>query len=189
MKYAIFLVVVLGLVAIGTSDSFATAGTSSGDPIYMKYGTINGGVTESTHTNWIALNSFQFGVERPISALAGTSEREPGAPVVSDITITKVMDSSSTALFSEAFQGTPQTVTIDLVKTDGTGQAVTYAEYVLSNALVSSYSVSSGGDNPTESIAISFTKITFKFTPQNPDGSVGTPTPPVGWDLALNRAA
>lgn len=176
------LVAVLGLVAVGTSSSFATTGS---DPIYMKYGTIQGDVTATGHENWIELNSFQFGVSRAISPVGTGTTREASVPSISDITITKVMDKSSPSLLTEALQGTGQTVTIDLVK-NGQSGPFTYAEYELSNALISGYSVSSGGDNPSESISISFTKITFKFTPQNPDGTTGIPSQ-LTWDLAQAR--
>lgn len=190
MKFAILLVVALGLVAVGTSNSFATTGTtSSGDPIYMKYGTITGDVTATGHEQWIEVNSFQFGISRTISApTGGSSDRESSAPSVSEITITKPMDSSSPNLLNEALQGTGQTVTIDFVKTGPAGQPITYAEYTLSNTLVSGYSVSSSGDNPTESISLAFTKFTFQFTPQNSDGSLGTPGT-VGYDIALARVS
>lgn len=179
MKYVLVLAAVLGILAIGTSSSFATTGS---DPIYMQYGTIQGDVTEVGHENWIELDSFQFGVTKPVSLTTGQS----GVPSFSEITITKPMDKSSVGLMTQVLQGTPQTVTIDFVKTGAT-KPVTYVEYVLNNALVSGYSVSSGGDNPTESITLSFTKITFKFTPQNPDGTLGT-TQQIGWDLLQQKA-
>ena len=190
MKFAILLVVALGLVAVGTSNSFATTGTtSSGDPIYMQYGTIQGDVTATGHEHWIEVNSFQFGISRTISApTGGSADRESSAPSVSEITITKPMDSSSPNLLNEALQGEGQTVTIDFVKTGGTGQPLTYVEYKLENTLISGYSVSSGGENPTESISLSFTKFTFTFTPQNFDGSPGTPGT-VGYDIALARVS
>jgi type VI secretion system secreted protein Hcp len=188
MKYAIFLVVALGLIAVGTSNSFATTGTS-GDPIYLQYGTIKGDVTSADHPGWIEVNSFQFGITRSISApTGGSADRESSAPSVSEITITKPMDSSSPQLLSQALAGTGQTVTLDLVKTGPAGQPMTYAEYKLENTLISGYSVSSGGDNPTESISLSFTKFTFTFTSQNSDGSLGTPGT-VGYDIALAQVS
>ena len=37
-------------------------------PIYVKYGTIAGNVTESGHTGWVEVNSFQWGVGRGIGS-------------------------------------------------------------------------------------------------------------------------
>ena len=182
MKYLLALVAALGFIAVGTASSFATTGS---DPIYMQYGTtteLQGDVLAKGHENWIAVDSLQFDITKPVSITTGL---QTGAPVFSEITITKLMDKSSVGLMTQSLQGTPQTVTIDFVRTSATGQ-VTYAEYILNNAIVSEYSVSSGGDLPTETVKIAFTKITFKFTPQNPDGTLGTTTQ-VAWDLSTAR--
>ena len=179
MKYLLVLAAVLGLVAIGSANSFAAT------DVYMQYGTIKGDSTSADHPNWIELSSYQFDVSKPVT-IGGTGTQESGKTQISAITITKPMDSSSTQLMEQAFAGEGQTVKIDLVKSGGTGP-MTYGEYVLSNAIVSGYSISSGGDVPAESIDISFTKITFTYTPQNPDGSTGTPSE-AGWDFATNTA-
>ena len=181
MKYVLAIAAILGIVAIGSANSFAATG---GDPIYMQYGTIKGDVTASGYEQWVELSSFQFGVERPVTLVSGV--KELGAPTLSDLTITKPMDSSSSALLQEAFSGTPQTVTIDLVSTTGTGTLFKYAEYVLTNAQVTGYSVSSGGDRPAESITIAFSKIQFTYTPETATGSAGTPTT-VTWDLTTQK--
>ena len=39
-----------------------------------------------------------------------------------------------------------------------------YLSIELENAMISNYSVSSGGDRPTESLALNFTKITYNNT-------------------------
>jgi len=190
MKYAIVIAVVLGLVILGTSNSFADT-TTPGDPIYMNYDNLNikGDVTAEGHLNWIELNSFQWGVGRAISSPTSGGAREASAPSVSEITITKVLDRSSPSLLQEALAGEGKPVVIDFVKTGGgTGAPFTYIEYTLDNVLISKYSISSGGDQPTESISLSFTKVQFAFTPQNPDGSPGTPLQ-VTYDIALARVS
>jgi type VI protein secretion system component Hcp len=48
------------------------------------------------------------------------------------------------------------------------GENVTYAEYVLSNVLISSDSVSSSGERPSETLTLNFTKVQFNV------GSVST---------------
>jgi len=191
MKYPIILAVVLGFVTIGILNSFAqTTSPTSGDPIYMNYDNLNikGDVTETGHENWIELNSFQFGVGRTISSpTGGSANREASAPSVSEIVVTKVMDRSSTSLLQEALAGQGKPVIIDFVKTGAKGAPMIYAEYKLENVLISGYSTSSGGDNPTESISLSFTKITFTFNAQNVDGT-STPSS-VTYDLALAKVS
>ena len=186
MKYAIVIAVVLGLAIFGTSNSFAT---TSGDPIYMNYDNLNikGDVTADGYMNWIELNSFQWGVNRAISSPTSGGAREASAPSVSEITITKMMDQSSPSLLQQALAGEGKPVVIDLVKTDSRGTLFAYAEYKLENVLISSYSVSSGGDRPSESISLSFTKVQFIFNSQSIDGTI-TPSQ-LTYDLTSARVS
>jgi len=131
-------------------------------PIYMKYGDIKGDVTSESHEKWIELNSFQWGVGRGISSPTGASaDRESSAPSISEIVVTKMQDTATTSLLDEALQGEGKKVEIDFVKTDGK-KLETYMTYKLEDVLVSGYSVSSGGDRPSESLSLNFTKIEFK---------------------------
>ena len=74
---------------------------------------------------------------------------------------------------------------IHLVSTGNPGN--TYVEYVLTNGLISGYSISSGGDRPTESISINFTKIEFKFIPYDDKNKGGTPVT-VNYDLTSTKS-
>ncbi len=182
MKYwqVTIAVVVLGMLAMGSSNSFAAS-----DPIYMNFPGISGDTVTKGFENQIQLDSFQWGVERAISAPAGGT-RESSAPHVGEITVTKLMDKASPPLLQSSLVGQAVgPVTITFVKDTGTGP-IRYAEYILQNVLISGYSVSSGGDNPTESLTLSFTQVTFKFTPTNPDGSLGTPIQTT-YDLVTGR--
>ncbi len=44
-------------------------------PIYMKFSSIAGDVTEAGHAGWIELNSFQWGVGRGVSSHTGSWAR------------------------------------------------------------------------------------------------------------------
>ena len=157
--------------------------------IYMKYGAIAGDVTESGHATWIELGSLQWGVGRGVGSSTGSSEdRESTAPSVSEVTITKDFDKASLKLLGEAYQGTGDgdatTVQIDFVRTNK-GKLDVYSTITLSNVIVSGYSLSSGGDRPTESISLNFVKIETKMTPMKPDG---TPDNPVTLTYDLGQA-
>lgn len=156
--------------------------------IYLNYDGIEGEATHSDHTKWIDVMSLSWGVGRGISTPSGaTNNREASEPSVSEVSIVKMFDAASPKLFTESCTGNQgKTVKIDLVTTGSPG--VTYCTYTLTNALVSSYSVSSGGDRPTESVSISFTKIEFKFTPYGDDNKAGTPVS-VGYDLATTKSS
>lgn len=130
-------------------------------PIYMNYNdlAIKGDVTEESHKDWIELNSFQWGVGRGISSpVGGSKDRESSAPSVSEITVSKAQDNSTGNLLTEAYQGEGVKVVIDFCKTDK-GKLASYLKYELENTMISGFSVSSGGDRPSESLSLNFTSI------------------------------
>ncbi|BAF88589.1 MULTISPECIES: Hcp family type VI secretion system effector [Azorhizobium] len=156
--------------------------------IYVKYDGIDGEATQQDHKKWIDVLSLSWGVGRGISTVSGSgNNREASEPSISEVSIVKMFDASSPKLFTEACTGnTGKTVKIDLTTTGSPG--ATYCTYTLTNALISSYSVSSGGDRPTESISISFTKLEFKFTPYDDKNKAGTPVT-VSYDLATTKSS
>jgi type VI secretion system secreted protein Hcp len=151
--------------------------------IYMKYGSIKGSVTEAGHKDGIELQSFQWGVGRGIGSPTGSSTtREASNPSISEIVVTKPQDAASTYLFTDAVAGQMNTdVTIEFTATSK-GAVATYLKYLLSNTGLSGYSLSSGGDRPSESLSLNFTKVIWTFTPAASD-LTGTPNT-VGYDLS-----
>lgn len=154
--------------------------------IYMNYNNIPGDVTAEGHEKWIELNSVQWGVGRGIlSPTGGSADRESSAPSVSEIVVTKVTDVSSTKLLNEAYQGEGQSVTIDFLKTDK-GKLEVYLTFTLTNTMISGHSFSSGGDRPTESISLNFTKVEFKNVNMGSAGDTGSPDSTT-YDLATAK--
>lgn len=134
---------------------------------YLKYGTtIKGESLAEGHKGsdgWIEIGSVQWGVGRGISTPVGAaSKREASAPNVSEVTVTKMMDSTSPLLAQEALIGKAVTATIDLCET-GADKLNVYLTLELTNTMISGYSMSSGGDRPSESISLNFTKIVFTY--------------------------
>jgi type VI secretion system secreted protein Hcp len=154
-------------------------------PIYMNYDSLalKGDVTEDAHKGWIELNSFQWGVGRGISSPTGASaDRESSAPSISEITVTKAQDISTPKVLNEALQGEGKTVLIDFTKTEK-GKLVVYMTYTLTNTMISGYSISSGGDRPSESLSLNFTKVEYKNTPAVAEGTLAAPETVI-YDLA-----
>lgn len=152
-------------------------------PIYMQYDGIKGDVTAEGHKDWIELNSMQWGVGRGISSPTGASaDRESSAPSISEITVSKAQDVATIDLLNEAYQGEGKTVQIDLCKTDK-GKIEVYLSYILTNTMISGYSVSSGGDRPSESLSLNFTKIECKMTQMAADNK-GATSSGITYDLA-----
>jgi len=157
--------------------------------IYVKYTSpnITGGVTTKGYEKQFEVSSLQFGIGRGVgSPVGGTTNREATTPSVSEIVVTKNLDEASGALVKEAYSGAGKaTAVISFVRTDG-GGGVTYLELTLTNVMLSGWSISSGGDRPTESLSLNFTKIETKIIPQNADGTPGTAYP-VTYDLGLQQ--
>ncbi|MGG5812355.1 Hcp family type VI secretion system effector [Falsiroseomonas sp. CW058] len=156
--------------------------------IFVKYGSLNGEATATGYAKWVEVNSFQWGVGRGISAgTGGASKREATAPSVSEITLTKTMDEFSPLLLKEAIGGDAKEVKIDITQTDADGKHIAYQKYILHNCLVSGYSLSSGGDRPSESFSLNFTKFDSEYIKID-DKFKPTTTGHIIYDLALSKS-
>jgi type VI secretion system secreted protein Hcp len=152
-------------------------------PIYMKYEGIEGDVTAAGHEKWIELNSCQWGVGRSMSNPTGRGAgREASAPSVSEITVTKTLCSGSSGLFEASLVGEGKPVQIDFCKTEK-DNLEPYLTLTLSDTMVSGYSQSSGGNAPSESLSLNFTKIEHKHTPMGEDNAPGSPVAK-SWNLS-----
>lgn len=140
--------------------------------IYMKFGAVNGNVTTEGFKNWIELHSFQFGVGRGVSSGAGGATRESSAPSISEIVVTKTFDSSSAKLYQDSVAGAFDTKVEIKMTTTTKNKVETFLTYELKDCGISGYSLSSGGDNPTESLSLNFTHIMMTPTPLDISGQI-----------------
>lgn len=155
-------------------------------PIYVTYGDIKGDVTAEGYEGQIEVNSFQWGVGRGISSpTGGSADREASAPSVSEIVVTKPLDKASGPLLEQAFTGEGTKVLIKFLKTDKDKLEV-YLEYELENTLISGYSLSSGGDRPSESLSLNFTKVIMSSTDMKAANDTGDPFK-TGYDIGLAK--
>jgi len=157
-------------------------------PIYLQIDGIPGDSTHETHKSWMDIESIHWDVARNMNTAAGsTANREASEPTVSEVVLTKVSDSSSTKLFTEACTGrTGKLTTIHLVTTGNPGD--TYIEYKLTNTLVSNYSIDSSGDRPVETICLNFTKMEVKYIPHDEQHQPKSPMI-ASYDLSTTRAS
>lgn len=139
--------------------------------IYMKYGTVNGDVTAKGYEKTIELSSFSLAVSRSVSSPVGfAGDRHTSAPSFSEVTLTAHASSASVPMFQEAVQGVGQDAIIYLTKTNRDSQ-ITYAEWDLKNAIVSSFSTSGGGDIPLDTYTLSPTAYTYKWNNYDATGA------------------
>ncbi len=157
--------------------------------ILMKFATeIKGDSTVEGHADWITLDSIQLGVGRSISSSGGSIDRETSNPSFSEVSISKSMDKASTELLIQATCGKSLgKCEIHFIQTGGGDvKDQVYLKYELSECIVSSYSVSSGGERPTEGISLSFTQIKTQYT-RFKDGKAAESGDEKGWDLQKNQ--
>jgi type VI secretion system secreted protein Hcp len=138
----------------------------------MKFGDVPGDVTTQGFKDWIEMNSFQFGVSRGVSSGAGGSTRESSSPSISEIVVTKYFDKSSAKLYQDSVAGSFDTKVQIKMTTTTKSTIETFLTYDLSDCGVSSYSQSSGGDAPTESLSLNFVKIMVTPTPLDKSGQI-----------------
>ena len=157
--------------------------------IYMKYTGIDGQVTAPGFEKQTQLSSCQFGVGRGVTSVSKNANREAGSPNVSEITVTKTFDESSVNTFNAALFGKGVQVVISFTKTSQDGKAdQVYMTFTLDNTIISGYSLSSGGDLPSESFSLNFTKIEMKSFPSDLTNKAAKPQ--VGtWNLATGATA
>lgn len=156
--------------------------------IYIQYDGIKGNTTADGYKDHLTVNSVQFGVGRGISMEPGNlSNREATRPTISEITVTKVADSSSTALFKEAVTGSAgKKVVIKFVQT-GSDKLIEYMTYTLEDCLVSGYSISADSEgDPMESISLSFAKVMVNYNDFDKSNKSANPQR-VGYDLTTAK--
>jgi len=157
-------------------------------PILVKCDDWQGESKVTGFEKYFEVSSFQFGVGRAISSARGTSTREGNIVSVSEITLTKEADKTSVKLFEEALHGPlSRKVEIAFVRQGSGNKPVAYITMKLEGCGISGFSMSSGGDRPSESLTLNFDKIEYNYDPIGDDLS-GDPIK-YSWDLSTAKGA
>ena len=153
--------------------------------IYLKYADVNGSSTAQSHEQWITCESISWGGGRAIGTPTGSAKnREASMVSISEVVVSKAQDNASPELLKRSYVGTDgEDVTVHLTTTSNEG-VNTIMELKLTNTLVSGFSVSSGGDRPSESVSMNFTKIESTFHNQAVEGTEASTPFTVTYDLA-----
>lgn len=147
--------------------------------IYLELEGVQGASTHAQHENWIRIRSLEWCVERKMNSEVGAgSNREQGEVRVSDIIMTKDIDSASPILFRESCIGRKGMNAKIVFETTGSGGEVRM-EYNLENVLISSYRleqkkstvVGSKDSDLVETLGLSFTKCEMKYIPTASDNT------------------
>lgn len=147
---------------------------------------IKGTSTVTSHVDWITIDSIQMGVGRAISTSGGGTDRDTSNPSFSEISLTKPTDIASADLFMQAVCGVSLgKAELHFMQTGGADKKdQVFLKLELEEPIISSYSVSSGGERPQETFSINFTRISYQYDSFTGEKVVtGTPKK---WDLEKN---
>ncbi len=132
--------------------------------LFMKLPFAEGGAKQGKHEGWVRLDLFQFDVERAIAMeKGGMAIRDKGVPRFSEVTVSKELDETSTALLRNLVSTEGgQEIEVHLVKgSDKVSQAT--LKYKLKDAVFTHYSVSCSGEVPYETLRIAYSGLEMKF--------------------------
>lgn len=154
--------------------------------MFIKIGDIKGESKDSVHKDEIDVLAWSWGLSQSGSFAMGAGGGS-GKVSVQDISLTKYVDASSTALMLAACKGTHIKQAVLTVRKAG-DKPLEYIKVTLDSVLVSSLSTggSGGEDRLTESVSLNFAKFKVEYTTQADTGGKGT-TSTASYNVAENK--
>lgn len=179
MKFTRFSFLLLCFVA----TSFAGAAQSN---IYMRVldpSQINGESVAAGFQNWTEITAFNAGATQPSNFTQGSGKADSKC-----FTISMSQDKMAYYLKRKLFLGSLLTsIQLDFTRTNSTNPAFIYYRVQMENVYVTAIEEAQIQGNPLITMNVSFlpAKFRYTYTPQNPNGTAGTPTI-FGWDVIMN---
>lgn len=154
--------------------------------MFIKIGDIVGESKDGTHADSIDVLAWSWGLSQSGSFHAGAGGGA-GKVSVQDISITKYVDASSTALVVAACKGTHIKKAVLTVRKAG-DKPLEYIKITMESVLVSSLSTggSGGEDRLTENLSLNFAKFKLEYTKQAEAGGKDA-TSTAAWDVVKNE--
>lgn len=138
--------------------------------MFLKIDDIPGESQNESHKEWIDVLSYSWSGSLPGIAEYGGGLAS-GKPDVSDLNLSKYMDKASPKLFLACCNGKSRPK-MEFAIDRAAENPVPYMKFTLENVVVSSYQIGgSGGDIPTESMSLAYTKVTIDYTPLDKTGA------------------
>jgi len=154
--------------------------------IFLMLDGIKGESTDEAHADEIGVLSYDWGVSNPTTVTLGGGT-SAGKVSVQDLNVTKYMDKASPTLMERCCSGEIIKKGTLSVQRAG-GDKVQALVFELEKIFVSSYQTSGSagsGELPIESVTLSASKITYKYTSQDKEGK-GEAEVTAGWDIEAN---
>jgi type VI secretion system secreted protein Hcp len=151
------------------------------DDIMLKLTDIQGESKKSGHEGEIDVMSITWAASNTVRTGYGGGGGGQGNVSLTDVNFIKTVDSSSNELFRRCATGKPIDQAVFTFRKQG-GEQQEYLILTLDNVVVSNFSTSAGGSDPTEQVLLAFDKFTFEYKEQQEDGSLGG-AKTFGWDV------
>jgi type VI secretion system secreted protein Hcp len=152
-----------------------TAANGASFEVFLKIEGIQGDSKDNAHRDEIDVVSFQIGVLNT-GTFAGGGGGGAGVAKFSDLTVFKFIDKASPQLFLASAMGEHIKTATLVVRPSGPNPFGFYT-IILDDVLITSVNNAGTTDqngNLIESISLNCARMTWSFTPRNPDGSWGT---------------
>lgn len=159
--------------------------------VYLQIDGIKGESMDSRHQGWIECDSVNWSISQPRSATASTAGGHTAERAeLSDVRFIKMCDLASPILAQHCAMGrTIPKAKFEFMRADSQGEPVKYYEVELENVLIGHVAPSvSEGSIMSESVALKFSKVKWKYCQQKIGGGAGGNTAG-GWNLATNQIA
>lgn len=155
----------------------ATVAQAAAEDFFLKVPGINGESTSRGYEGWIQIDSFAEGFVNGASTHGSGTGISAGRTSCQDLHLSKTLDKTSAELAMAVATGHHYAkVYLAAVKTSGE-TSVEFLRFTLVNAVISS--VAFAGDSNTsartETLVLRPAQVEVQYTPQNSDGSPGTP--------------
>ena len=152
---------------------------------FLKIDGIEGESTDDKHKGEIDVLSWSWGASNPTTVSSGGGGTA-GKVSMQDFHFVSRVNKASPLLFIKCATGEHIKSAVLSVRKAG-GQAFEYIKLTLSDCLVSSYMPAGAPDDAaSEEVSLNFSKIEFSYSPQNADGSIGSPITAI-FDIAANK--
>ena len=160
----------------------------AGFDYFLKIDGIEGESQREGHAGAIEVESFSWG-ESNAGAAAHGGGGGAGKVSMQDFHFTMKLNKATPLLAAACATGQHIKEAV-LIGMRGGERPQQFLKYRLTDVLVSSYQIAGdppNEDRPGDQLSLDFAKIEFDYTPQQPDGSPGTPAH-FGFDLKSNKA-
>jgi type VI secretion system secreted protein Hcp len=156
-------------------------GSIGADSVFLKLGEIKGEATAAGHEGEIEILSWSWGAANPATIGTTSGGLSAGKVAITDLTLMKLLDSATPKLFEFVARGTRTSKAVLIARKEG-DRPFDYLRITLEDVLVSSLQLSAASERPSESVSLSFGKVTVEYRPQLPTGAAGSWIP-ASWDL------